>query len=72
VYIAYFGVLEDSRDGYGKKVVGQVGWDGMEGGMEFTKSNSNFFKDCRKVGNIQGCVKESTKDFGLAEPRMSK
>jgi hypothetical protein len=27
--ITYLGILEDSRDGYGKKVVGQVGWDGM-------------------------------------------
>jgi hypothetical protein len=29
--IAYLGVLEDSRDGCGKTVVGQVGCDGMKG-----------------------------------------
>lgn len=29
--IAYLGVLGDSRDGCGKIVVGQVGWDEMKG-----------------------------------------
>jgi hypothetical protein len=29
--IAYLGVLEDSMDGCGKTVVGQLGWDGMKG-----------------------------------------
>jgi hypothetical protein len=29
--IAYLGVLEDSRDGCGKTVVGQVGWDEIKG-----------------------------------------
>jgi hypothetical protein len=29
--IAYLVVLEDSRDGCGKTVVGLVGWDGMKG-----------------------------------------
>jgi hypothetical protein len=29
--IAYLGVFEDSRDGCGKTVVRQLGWDGMKG-----------------------------------------
>jgi hypothetical protein len=59
--------LKDSRDRDAKKVVGQAGWVGME----FTKSNTDFFKDSRKVGvlidigDIPGSVKDSTTDFGL-------
>jgi hypothetical protein len=63
--------LEDSRDGYGKTVLGQVGWDGII--MEFPKSIPNSFQNCREirilmegeVGDIPGSVKDSTKDFRL-------
>jgi hypothetical protein len=39
--------MKDSRDVYEKKVVGQVGRDGMKGWRRI--NNSNFYKDCRKV-----------------------
>jgi hypothetical protein len=55
--------LEDSRDVYEKKFVGQEGWYGMK--------CWNFFEDYRKVrimmegevGDIPGSVKDSMKDF---------
>jgi hypothetical protein len=33
--------------------------------VEFPESNSNFFQDCREVGDIPGSVKDGTKEFGL-------
>jgi hypothetical protein len=46
---------------------------GWKVGVGFTKSSTDFFKDCRKVGVlteseievIPGSVKDSMKDFGL-------
>jgi hypothetical protein len=40
--IAYLGVLKDSRDGCGKKVVGQVSWERMKGWREISGIYSQF------------------------------